>query len=115
MLSEIAKLNEEDITRIDVTDHWFWPTRSDTIYVLWRKDKDGNLFQDNVQTDIDKAVSRFAELSLRLHAIGVKEVYPALAFEVDESGKTKMVIKPLTSVDELGNDYRVKSPLFELR
>jgi hypothetical protein len=99
--SEAAKLNEEDITLIDVTEHWFWPTPSETIYVLWRQDKDGNLLHDEAHTSVDEAESRFAELSRRLNAIGVNQVFPALAIERDDSGKTVLMIKPLTSLDEL--------------
>lgn len=103
LMSESAELNREGITLIDLSDHWFWPKPSSEIYVLWRQDRGGNILLGESRTSLSEARSRFAELSQRLHAIGVEQVIPALAIEKDESGKTVMMIKPLASVEELEN------------
>jgi hypothetical protein len=95
--AEAVRLNREGISHVEITDHWFWPMASKQVYVLWRQD--GANF-----TTLNDAKLRFARLSDRLHAIGVREVTPAWIIEEDEKGNLTLMIKPIASLDELVHD-----------
>ena len=101
LLTEVAALNDESMSVVKVSESWFWPTPSDSVVVTWRKDNDGNIFDGETPITLEEAKIRYAELSRRLHAIGVHEVRAGFMREKQENGQTVVWTQSYDDLDHL--------------
>ncbi|MBA4104664.1 MAG: hypothetical protein C0485_02820 [Pirellula sp.] len=101
LLAEVAALNDENMSVVKVTDSWFWPVPSEEVTVTWRKDNDGNFFDENTPVSLEEAKASYAELSRRLHAIGVREVRAGFEREKQENGQTIVWIQSYDNLDHV--------------
>jgi hypothetical protein len=86
LVSEVAKLRQDGMTRISVSDDWFWPVPLSDGIVSFDKDKNGRFLADGKVLAQEELITRYAHFEGRLKALGVSPVTLELMVEKEMSG-----------------------------